>query len=256
MILVFNGKNKKKCAKSETFSVFCESNDRDKPYNFAENIDRIIMKKRLAAFAVLAVISLVTFVSCGKTSPEKDETGSRKDREEEVDGTDSGKKLIVYYSYTGHCHEIVSALSSSLEADVLRIRETDDGADYNAGNYKLGSDLINAINNAPSLASSYPAIRETDKNAGDYDTIIVVTPLWHGRMAAIMQTYLFQNGAKMSGKNIGLIVSSSSSGISGVESDARRLIPGGKFYGSLWINGSNHSRRAELVKEWIQKNKI
>ena len=91
-----------------------------------------------------------------------------------------------------------------------------------------------------------------DKKAEDYDTIIIVTPLWHSRMAAIMQTYLFQNGGKMKGKNIGLVVSSASSGISGVESDAKRLIPDGKFYGSsLWINNSNRSNRQNLVKEWL-----
>ena len=96
-----------------------------------------------------------------------------------------------------------------------------------------------------------------DKKAGDYDTIIVVTPLWHSQMAAIMQTYLFQNGAAMKGKNIGLVVSSASSGISGVESDAKRLIPDGKFYGSsLWINSANHSKRENLVKEWLEKSKI
>ena len=44
-------------------------------------------------------------------------------------------------------------------------------------------------------------------------------------MAAPLQTFLFQYGSLMEGKSIGLIVSSSSSGISGVESDARRLIP-------------------------------
>lgn len=96
-----------------------------------------------------------------------------------------------------------------------------------------------------------------DKKVEEYDTIIVVAPLWHSRMAAIMQTYLFQNGAKMKGKNIGLVVSSHSTGISGVESDAKRLIPEGKFFSSsLWINNQSHSKRADLVKEWLKKNNL
>jgi len=42
-----------------------------------------------------------------------------------------------------------------------------------------------------------------------------------------------------------------------VESDAKRLIPDGNFYGtSLWINNSNRSKRESLVKEWLVKNKI
>ena len=222
------------------------------------------MNKNLKALAALAILSFFTF-SCDKvTTPEKDKTQPRQNEESKEDNNDSqepggntetGKTLIVYYSYTGNCAEIVSALSGIIEADELRVREADEGADYNANGYKYGADLINAINKAPNQASSYPAIKDVDKKAEDYDTIIVVTPLWHSRMAAIMQTYLFQNGGKMSGKNIGLIVSSASSGISGVESDAKRLVPGGKFFGtSLWINNSNRSKRADLVKEWVEKN--
>ena len=219
------------------------------------------MKRRLAACSALALLLLFPFVSCEKADPARSGSGNQEQAENDQEpqgNTDPGKILIVYYSYTGHCGEIVSALSSNLEkADILRIKEADEGADYNANGYKLGSDLISAINQAPGQASSYPAIKAVDKKAEDYDTIIVVTPLWHSHMAAIMQTYLFQNGSKMKGKNIGLVVSSSSSGISGVDSDAKRLLPDGKFHdSSLWINSTNHPKRASLVKEWLEKNKI
>ena len=219
------------------------------------------LKRHLATFTALTLLSLFSLISCEKADTDNSGTGSQENTEntQQPEGnTDPGKILIVYYSYTGHCDAIVTALSSILEkADRLRIREVDEGVDYNANNYKLGSDLINAIKKAPGQASSYPAIKDVDKKAGDYDTIIVVTPLWHSQMAAIMQAYLFQNAAAMKGKNIGLVVSSASSGISGVESDAKRLIPDGKFYGtSLWINNSNRSNRQSLVKEWLEKNKI
>jgi len=211
------------------------------------------MLKHLTVFTASAILSLCSIASCEKAAPAIDGTETQEGKGN-GDNNSNGKTLIVYFSYTGHCDEIVSTLSSQIEADVLRIREVDEKADYNANNYKLGSDLINAINNAPGQASSYPAIKDVDKQAGDYGTILVVTPLWHSRMAAIMQTYLFQNGEKMKGKNIGLVVSSHSSGISGVESDAKRLIPDGKFYGSsLWINNQNHAKRADLVKEWLEK---
>ena len=72
-------------------------------------------------------------------------------------------------------------------------------------------------------------------------------------MAAPMQTYLFHNGARMAGKRIGLIVSSASSGISGVEADAHRLIPGGNFVSqSLWIRSSQTSNCHEMTAEWLE----
>lgn len=75
-------------------------------------------------------------------------------------------------------------------------------------------------------------------------------------MASNTQTLLFKYGKQMAGKKIGLIVSSHSSGISGVESDAKRLVPDGKFTKSLWINASNHSNRAALINKWLTENAL
>jgi len=216
------------------------------------------MKKILTICTILLAGLFV--VSCDKVNPENQEEQNNEEQTEGGNGQDTadpGKILIAYYSYTGHSREIVTALTGNLAddltADVLEIKAADENVDYNANGYKAGSDLINAINANPGKASSYPGIKAVDKKAEDYDTIIIVTPLWHSRMAAITQAYLFQEGAKMKGKKIGLVVSSHSSGISGVESDAKRLIPEGKFYSSsLWISNANHSKRADLVKEWLK----
>ena len=211
--------------------------------------------KRILTLCIILLAGLFT-VSCEKVTLENQEGQSNEEQKEggnEQNTADPGKILIAYYSYTGHSREIVTALTGNLTADVLEIKAAQENVDYNANNYKAGSDLINAISANPGKASSYPGIKAVDKKAEDYDTIIIVTPLWHSRMAAITQTYLFQEGAKMKGKNIGLVVSSHSSGISGVESDAKRLIPEGRFYSSsLWINNANHAKRADLVKEWLK----
>lgn len=72
-------------------------------------------------------------------------------------------------------------------------------------------------------------------------------------MAAPLQTFLFHYGKELVGKNIGLIVSSASSGISGVESDAKRLVPDGKFLSpSLWIRSSQTSDARSLLENWLQ----
>jgi hypothetical protein len=68
-----------------------------------------------------------------------------------------------------------------------------------------------------------------------------------------MQTYLFQSASQMAGKHIGMIVSSHSSGISGVVSDAKRLLPNITWMGdALWINASNHGNRASLIENWLK----
>ncbi|MDE6396333.1 MAG: NAD(P)H-dependent oxidoreductase, partial [Muribaculaceae bacterium] len=137
------------------------------------------------------------------------------------------RTLIVYYSYTNNVERIVNELKSQIDADVIEIEPAVKGLDYAANNYAIGSAQIAAIRNNPSSAASYPAIDPVSVNLADYSTVIIGAPLWWSQMAAPLQTFLFQHGGEMAGKNIGLIVSSASSGISAVESDAKPLVPGG-----------------------------
>lgn len=171
------------------------------------------------------------------------------------EGTTSGKTLVVYYSFTNNCKQIAETLNDQISADLLRIEPAEKGLDYAANGYALGNQQLNAINANPNSESSYPAIDPVNITLSDYANVIIVTPLWWSQMAAPMQTFLFKYKEQMAGKNVGLIVSSHTSGISGVESDCRRLIPTSTcnyLSKSLWINASSHSRRAALIEQWLK----
>lgn len=164
----------------------------------------------------------------------------------------NAKTLVAYYSYTNNVERIVNALSQQITCDVLEIEPAEKGLDYAANNYALGTQLLNAIRNNPNDASSYPAIDPVDVNIDDYDMVIIACPLWWSQMAAPFQTFLFHYGPQMAGKNIGVIVSSASSGISGVVADAKRLIPEGNFIEpNLWIRSSQTSNAASLISTWL-----
>lgn len=207
------------------------------------------------------------FTACSDDEPATDdpqtEVPGDNDGDDNDDGGDdsgtagdtvSGKTLIVYYSFTNNVHTIVSDLQTQIDADVLRVEPSEDGIDYAADNYAIGSALISAIRNNPDDASSYPDIRTTIDNLDEYDIVIVATPLWWSSMAAPMQTFLFRYGSQMEGKHIGLIVSSASSGISGVEADAQRLIPEGNFMTpSLWIRSSQTSGCHSMIADWLEE---
>ena len=165
----------------------------------------------------------------------------------------NAKTLIVYYSYTNNVERVVNELRTQIDADVVEIQPAEKGLDYAANNYAIGSAQIAAIRSNPDDASSYPAIDPVDVNIADYDCIIIGAPLWWSQMAAPLQTYLLHNGVKMAGKKIGLIVSSASSGISGVEADAKRLIPAGDFLSpSLWVKSSQVSNAKNLLADWLK----
>ena len=166
---------------------------------------------------------------------------------------EAGKVLVVYYSYTGNSRQIVQSLTDQIDADVMEIEPAEKGLQYEANNYALGMQLLNAINAAPDAPDSYPAIDPVSiTDLSGYDNIIIVTPLWWSQMAAIMQTYLFHYGPQMAGKHVGLIVSSHSSDIPQVVLDAKRLVPDAVWMGdALWIKASNHANRAALISNWI-----
>ena len=166
---------------------------------------------------------------------------------------EAGKVLVVYYSYTGNSRQIVQSLTDQIDADVMEIEPAEKGLQYEANNYALGMQLLNAINAAPDAPDSYPAIDPVSiTDLSGYDNIIIVTPLWWSQMAAIMQTYLFNYGPQMAGKHVGLIVSSHSSDIPQVVLDAKRLVPDAVWMGdALWIKASNHANRVALISNWM-----
>ena len=164
----------------------------------------------------------------------------------------SAKTLVAYYSYTGNCKDIATELVSQISADVLEIQPKEKGIKYEANNYAIGTELLDAINAAPDNAASYPEIDPVNISVSDYSTIVIITPLWWSQMAAIMQSFLFQYGPQMAGKNVGLIVSSASSGISRVVEDCKRLVPEGNYLTeNLWINNSNRSKMSTLIEQWV-----
>lgn len=166
----------------------------------------------------------------------------------------SAKTLVAYYSFTNNVRTIVNELATQKEVDVVEIQPAEEGLDYAANNYELGTQLLNAIKAAPNEAASYPAIKAVSVDLSQYNDIIIATPLWWSQMAAPMQTFLFNNGAAMEGKNIWMIVSSASSGISGVVADAERLIPKGVFQSNkLWIRSSQVPQAASMLNTWLQE---
>ena len=171
---------------------------------------------------------------------------------ETTDNASLSKTLVVYYSYTGNCEAIVNTLAEQITADVLEIEPFEKGLQYEANNYALGSQLISAIKANPNDTSSYPAIDPVETSLDGYQNVIIVTPLWWSQMAAIMQSYLFRYSSQLAGKTVGLIVSSYSSGISGVVADAQRLLPDVAWAGdALWINHSNFANRSSLIENWL-----
>jgi len=199
--------------------------------------------KRLFS-TLLSMLTILNVMAACSNDPQSQESADGK--------ITNGKTLVAYYSFTNNCKAIATELAGQVACDIVEIQPAEEGLDYAANNYAIGSSLIAAIRNNPSSASSYPAIKEVNVDVAQYDNIIIITPLWWSQMAAPMQTFLFHNGAKMASKNVGLIASSASSGISSLMADFKRLIPDGKYMSeNLWIKSSQTSNASSMISSWL-----
>ena len=95
------------------------------------------------------------------------------------------KKLVVFYSYTGHTKMIAESIQRKLNCDILEIKPVKQySTDYQT--------VVDEEQNNSSVGKT-PDIQKIDKNLNDYDEIIIGTPVWWYTIAPVIRTFLTQN---------------------------------------------------------------
>ena len=95
------------------------------------------------------------------------------------------KKLVVFYSYTGHTKMIAENIQRKLNCDILEIKPVKPySTDYQT--------VVDEEQNNSS-AGKTPEIQKIDKNINEYDEIIIGTPVWWYTIAPVIRTFLIQN---------------------------------------------------------------
>lgn len=105
---------------------------------------------------------------------------------------ENSKKLVVYYSYTGHTKMIAKRIEEKLGCDILEIKPI---IPYST-NYQT---VVNKEQNNDS-SNKTPQIEKIDKDLKKYDEIIIGSPVWWYTIAPVIRTFLKQND--LSGKTI------------------------------------------------------
>lgn len=93
------------------------------------------------------------------------------------------KTLIVYYSRTGANRKAAEVLHSKITSDIEEIKEEEDRSGI------LG--LLRSIMDA--ILKKTSKIKSIEKTPGNYDRVIVVTPVWAGNLPPAVRTYLNEN---------------------------------------------------------------
>lgn len=98
---------------------------------------------------------------------------------------ENSKKLVVYYSYTGHTRMIAEAIQKKLNCDILEIKPVKEYTrDYNQ--------VVKEEQNNES-SQKKPEIQKIDKDLTQYDEIIIGSPVWWYTIAPVIRTFLSGN---------------------------------------------------------------
>ena len=95
------------------------------------------------------------------------------------------KTLVVFYTRTNHTKSVAESIATKCGADVVQIKD----AHHRTGvlNYfMLGKDAI---------LKRLAKIQPVDKDAGDYDLIILGTPVWSFSVSSPMRAYIAEHSS-------------------------------------------------------------
>lgn len=92
--------------------------------------------------------------------------------------------LTVYYSRTGHTHTIAEAVARGLDADLEELQE------------RRKQNLL--IAGLSALFKREAELKPAANDPGDYDLVVLGTPVWGANLPPAMRRYLHDNGNRIS----------------------------------------------------------
>ena len=154
------------------------------------------------------------------------------------------RTLVVYYTYSGVTETLAQNIANECGGTLLQV--------VDHGNYPRpeSQQTYNYANNERSQidAGNWPEILTSVENFDNWDAIIFCSPLWNGKMANPMLTFVHNHADKLNRKQVALAVTSWSSGISQVIVDAHNYLPYCTFIGNpLHIDYNHRSQMQEMA---------
>ncbi len=122
------------------------------------------------------------------------------------------KTLVIFYSRTGTTKKVGEALAIKLGADMEEIKDTVNRS--GAKGYLLsGRDAMRKM---------LTKLESQNKNASDYDLVVIGTPIWAWSMSTPIRTYITEH--KNDFKNVAFFCTMGGSGDEGTFSEMTEII--------------------------------
>lgn len=170
----------------------------------------------------------------------------------------NSKTLLVYFSRAGENYhdggrrvltkgntEVLAGMISDRTAcDVYRIEETNQ--------YSNSYDETVARNADEQRNNSRPAIAKSLPNLGQYNTVLLGSPVWNVRAPMIMSTFL--DGVDLAGKVVRPFVTYAVSGMGSVEQDYRARLTTAEVLPGLALRGEDLEAAGTELDHWLQQS--
>ena len=122
------------------------------------------------------------------------------------------KTLVVFYSRTGTTKKVGEALAAKLGADIEEIKDTVNRS--GAKGYLLSG--------RDAMRRKLTTLEPQNKNATEYDLVVIGTPVWAWNMSAPIRTYITE--LKDDFKNVAFFCTMGGSGDEGTFSEMAEVI--------------------------------
>ena len=111
------------------------------------------------------------------------------------------KKLVVYYSRSGTTRQVAEMIASRLKCDVEGIQDV-----------RSRKGLFGWLRSGREASRrQLPEIKPTVKDPGQYDLVVLGTPVWASAMSSPLRTYVTRNTGKF--KRLALLVTYGGTGL-------------------------------------------
>lgn len=98
------------------------------------------------------------------------------------------KRIVVFYSLTDNTKEAAKIIADGIGADVVRLKTVKDMPKNQGKKFLIGG--------MQAIIGMKPAIERIDVNFEDYDEIVLGTPIWAGKNAPALNTFLKDNNIR------------------------------------------------------------
>ena len=163
---------------------------------------------------------------------------------QEPQTTATGKVLVAYFSFTSNTKAYAEKIAEITDGDLYEIVPEVAYGSENSNYYDQSTRAYKEQYNTG--GEQRPAIKETLVNASQYDVVFLGSPIWYGKSARVILTFLDKYSFK--GKTIIPFVTSGSSGISSVNSELSSTYPDINWKEGRRLNGVSDAD----LRTWVQ----